>query len=271
MGRKPLISAPECFIESTEEEKGMMKSYTDIEFTIDNGVARIVLNRPDKLNAIRIKTYRELIEAFRDADDSASCKVILLEGAGNTFTAGNDLEDLLDGDPREVMECVQTIFEVVSGVQKVVVAAIEGVAVGIGTTILLHCDMAFAASNVRFRLPFANIGVCPEGGSSVFLPQAIGQKAARELLLTGRFFSAEEAEKWGLINALTEPGEASSRASQSIELLLQQPVGSLLVTKKLMGGSHASVEKIVAAELVQFQELLQSEATRARLNKLVGR
>ncbi len=245
--------------------------FTDVRLHIENKIARVIIKRPDKLNAIRIQTYQELIAALRAADESRDCHIITLEGEGEHFTAGNDLADLVDGNPAEVMANVQGIFDTAASLKKVLIAVVEGVAVGIGTTILLHCDMVFASSSTRFRLPFANLGVCPEGASSVLLPQAIGQKAAREVLLTGRFFTAEEALNWGLINRITQPGKTNEEALQHIQLLLQQPLASLLATKALMRASTAEVNAVVKAELVEFSRLLESDETKSRIQALLSR
>ncbi len=244
--------------------------YTDIDVRFEKGVVHIVLNRPDRLNAIRINTYRELIEALRQADGSESCQVILLSGQGGNFTAGNDLQDLLNADADQVMEGVRSIFDCVASLKKVLVAAVEGVAVGIGTTLLLHCDIAVASRAARFRLPFVNLGVAPEGASSLLLARAVGDKAARELLFTGRFFSAEEALAWGLLNRVAEPGEAVGSAREYIHSLLGQPLASLVATKKLMRASRAEVGDVVAAELEVFARLLQNEQTKKRIASLIG-
>ncbi len=246
-----------------------METYTDIEVRYEDKVAHIIINRPDKLNAIRIKTYRELISALQEADDSPDCHLMVLEGSGGQFTAGNDLADLVGADKQQVMDGVQGIFNCVAGLKKVVIGVVEGVAVGIGTTLLLHCDLVIASSKTRFRLPFANLGVCPEGGSSVLLPQAIGQKMAREVLLTGRFFSAEEALRWGLINSVFETGQAAEAAQQYIVQLLRQPLDSLIATKKLMRASMADVEEVVRNELLVFGELLEKDETRQRIAGLL--
>lgn len=245
--------------------------YTDIDVRFENGVAHIVFNRPDRLNAIRLNTYRELIEALRRADDSESCRVILLSGNGGNFTAGNDLQDLLDADAGQVMQCVQGIFECVASLKKVLVAAVEGVAVGIGTTLLLHCDIAVASREARFRLPFVNLGVAPEGASSRLLARAVGEKAARELLYTGRFFSADEALARGLINGVAEPGGTVAGADEYIQTLLRQPLESLVATKELMRNSTAEVGEVVAAELEVFGRLLQNGQTRERIAALLRR
>lgn len=245
------------------------RSFEDIELRYDQGIARITINRPEKLNAIRVQTYREIIAALQEADDSPDCHCLVITGAGGRFTAGNDLSDLVGGEKQEVMECVQGIFTTAANLNKVLIAVVEGVAVGIGTTILLHCDIAIAADNTKFRLPFANLGVAPEGASSSLLPRAIGEKAARELLLTGRFFSAEEALGWGLLNGLFEPGKAEEKEKQYTSLLLQQPLESLVATKELMRRAKGDVAGVVADELKLFARLLESEATRKRIEAML--
>ncbi|MFT5701969.1 MAG: enoyl-CoA hydratase/carnithine racemase [Desulforhopalus sp.] len=245
------------------------EAYQDITVEYESGVAKIRINRPDKLNAIRLQTYRELISAFQAADESPKCHVIVLSGEGGKFSAGNDLADLTGDDHSQLMECVQGIFTTVSKLKKVLVAAVDGVAVGIGTTILLHCDIAIASHGTKFRLPFVNLGVGPEGGSSVLLPHVIGQKMAREVLFTGRFFSAEEALDWGLINRLVEPEKMVDVVAEYTSLLLKQPLLSLLATKALMRESRPDVEELVARELKMFGSLLQTDETQKRINSFI--
>jgi enoyl-CoA hydratase/carnithine racemase len=248
-----------------------IEEYTDISIRYENKVARIAINRPDKLNAIRIKTYRELISALQAADASSDCHVIVLAGEGGQFTAGNDLADLVGDELRQVMDCVQEIFNTVAKLKKILVAVVEGVAVGIGTTILLHCDLVIASSKTKFRLPFVNLGVAPEGSSSTLLPRAIGQKFAREVLFTGRFFSAEEAFSWGLINKVADPGLAAETAQEYIGQILKQPLASLLATKELMRASQPDVEKAIDEELKAFKILLQTDETQRRISALLKR
>lgn len=241
------------------------ENFSDIDIRYQDGVATITINRPEKMNAIRMTTYRELIAALQEADASADCRIILLRGAGSNFTAGNDLHDLVGPDLIGLMECVGGIFKTVARLNKVLVAAVEGVAVGIGTTILLHCDLVVASAKAKFRVPFANLGVGPEGASSVLLPLVIGQKAAREVLLSGRFFSAEEALAWGLVNQLAEPGKTEESAQRLIAGLLAQPQNSLLATKALMRASLPDVAAVVDGELQTFGQLLQTPETGARI------
>ena len=246
-------------------------TFTDIRVRYENNVARISINRPEKLNAIRIKTYRELIAALKAADAAPECHIIVLEGADGKFTAGNDLADLVGPEQMQLMDCVKGIFTTVANVKKVLVAVVEGVAVGIGTTILLHCDIVIASSKTKFRVPFVNLGVGPEGCSSVLLPRAIGQKMAREVLLTGRFFSAEEAFAWGLINRIAEPGKEAEVAEEYIAMLLQQPLASLLKTKELMRASQPDIATIIDNELQAFGGFLQTEETLTRIRGFLKR
>lgn len=243
--------------------------YEDISVKYENQIAQIRLNRPEKFNAIRLKTYRELIAAFQAADAAPECSIIVLSGEGGQFSAGNDLADLVGEDLFQLMECVEQIFKTVANLKKVLLAVVDGVAVGIGTTILLHCDLVIACQDAKFRLPFVNLGVGPEGGASVLLPLGVGQKKAREVLLTGRFFSAAEALEWGLINRMVEPGKILQTAEEYITLLLKQSQASLLATKALMRSSQPDVGEIIERELKAFGTLLQTDETRERIRSFI--
>ena len=243
--------------------------YEDISVRYENQTAQIRLNRPKKFNAIRLKTYRELIAAFQAADAAPECSIIVLSGEGGQFSAGNDLADLVGEDLFQLMECVEQIFKTVANLKKVLLAVVDGVAVGIGTTILLHCDLVIASQDAKFRLPFVNLGVGPEGGASVLLPLGVGQKKAREVLLTGRFFSAAEALEWGLINRVVKPEKMLEAAEEYIALLLKQSQASLLATKALMRTSQPDVAEIDERELKAFGTLLQTDETRKRIRSFI--
>jgi len=202
-----------------------MQTYQDIHYLEQDSIATIRFNRPDVLNAIRVQTYQELIQALEQADHSDAVKVIILTGTQHAFTAGNDLADLLpDGDIEGVQRGVAGIFNQLSGLEKPLICAQEGLAIGIGANILLHADLAVAGQSTRYALPFARIGVTSEGASSVLLQEAIGPKAASELLLTGRFFSADEAKQWGLLNQVVEDGSALEAAQTLAKQLLQNSI-----------------------------------------------
>ena len=244
--------------------------YQDITLTIENRIAHLQINRPECLNAIRIQTYQDIIAALKEADQSDDVSIIVLSGANNAFTAGNDISDLVGDQPQTLMACVQEIIETSNAITKPLIAAVEKVAVGIGTTILLHCDMVVSATNTRFRVPFANLGVCPEGASSYMLERNVGPKVAAELLMTGRFFNAEEALQWGLVNQTCEKGEAIDKAMTLAKELLKQPLPSLIATKRLMKKDYINLNPEASQnELNEFVALLSSESTQGRIKAML--
>ncbi|APR66559.1 MAG: enoyl-CoA hydratase/isomerase family protein [Alcanivorax sp.] len=246
--------------------------YQDIEYQVSDRIAVISINRPKVLNAIRVQTYTDIIAALKasEADDNVS--VVVMTGSNGKFTAGNDLSDLLPGgDLNAVSEGVAGIFDTLAGMEKPLILAQEGVAVGIGANFLLHADLAYAGKSIRYSLPFAKIGVASEGGSSVLLSEAIGPKNANDLLLTGRFFSAEEAEKWGLINAAVEDGTALEHAMKTAAALTKNSQGSIRAIKQLgrAEGHRERVNKAVLAEMKAFVALLDTPETQMRINHVL--
>lgn len=177
------------------------------------GVRQITMNRPDRRNALDRATYQGLIDALAAADADAAVRAVVLTGAGGCFTSGNDIKDFAAGGlegPRVAIDFLTAI----STARKPIVAAVEGFAVGIGTTMLLHCDLAYAGRGASFRLPFVTLGLCPEGGSSYLLPLIAGSKRAAELLMLGEAFDPEQAREAGLINDVTEEAAHSRPRSR---------------------------------------------------------
>ena len=246
--------------------------YQDIQYAIEDGIAIITINRPKVLNAIRIQTYDDIIDALNSSDQNDDVKVVVMTGAEGRFTAGNDLADLLPpSDIRELKKRVGGIFAALAKLSKPLIIAQEGVAIGIGANMLLHADIAYAGKSIRYSLPFAKIGVTSEGACSVLLAEAIGPKRANELLYTGRFFSAEEAEKWGLLTAMTEDGAALETAMATARELLKNSQGSIRAIKKLCKaeGHEERVNKAVELEMQLFAELLETPETQARINHVL--
>jgi enoyl-CoA hydratase/carnithine racemase len=205
-------------------------------------------------------------------EDGIDVAVIVMTGAEGKFTAGNDLRDLLpEGDLAGVRDGVAGIFDTLASMKKPLILAQEGVAVGIGANLLLHADLAYAGKSIRYSLPFAKIGVAAEGGSSVMLAEAIGPKNAADLLLTGRFFSAAEAEQWGLLNAAVEDGKALETAMATATALLKNHQGSLKAIKTLgRGEDHRHrVNQAVAAEMDAFSALLATPETQMRIQHVL--
>lgn len=205
-----------------------------IEHETRQGICRIVINRPEKKNALTADMYRALTEVLTAAEADPAVRVILIQGAGGNFTAGNDLADFLDQPPASEEAPVFRFLERFATLEKPFVAAIQGVAVGVGTTILLHCDLVYAGRSARFLLPFANLGLTPEAACSLLLPQRIGHPRAAELLMLGESFSARAALDCGLINAVLPDDEVLAHSLERCHKLAAQPAASIRLTKQLL-------------------------------------
>src|SRR6476659_4440328 len=182
-----------------------------IVVSIEDRILTLRFDRPEKKNALTRGMYVGMIEALKQADTDPNVRVVLITGTEVCFTAGNDLVDFANAKPGETSPAILFLQTLIAA-QKPVVAAVGGVAVGIGTTMLLHCDLVYAASDARFQLPFVNLGLCPEAGSSVMLPELMGHRRAAELLLFGEPFSAEVARELGIVNAVISGSEVLSTA-----------------------------------------------------------
>jgi enoyl-CoA hydratase/carnithine racemase len=205
------------------------------------GVCRIELARPEKKNALTAEMYRTLADALARAEADPAVRVILISGAGGNFTAGNDLADFLETPPMDDSAPVYQFIEGFANLQKPFVAAVEGVAVGVGTTMLLHCDLVYAGSGARFALPFANLGLTPEAASSLLLPLRVGQARAAEMLMLGEVFSAQVALEAGIVNAVVPDGTVLDHALERCHKLTTQPAASLRLTKQLMKRAQQSL------------------------------
>lgn len=235
-----------------------------IERHLDEGVLTLRLTRGDKKNALTHAMYQGLNAAFAEAAGSCAVRVILLHGDDN-FCAGNDLGDFLKNPPSSADAPVFCFLNHLLNAEKPLVAAINGVAVGIGTTLALHCDLVFAGDNARFQLPFVNLGLVPEAASSYLLPQLIGHARAAELLLLGGAFDAKRALELGLINSLCPAETTVATALDAARRLAAQPAESVRLTKALMKAPHrARAEQAMADEAAHFLNQLNSaEAKRA--------
>jgi enoyl-CoA hydratase/carnithine racemase len=207
-----------------------------------NGIVTIEFNRPDKKNAITAAMYQAMADALKDAEGDTSVRAILIIGKPEIFTAGNDLEDFMKksgagaiGD-RPVAQFMRNL----SQATKPVVAAVAGAAVGIGTTMLMHCDIVYAADNAKFSMPFTQLGLCPEFASSMLFPQIAGYQRAAEKLLLGEGFSAQEALALGLVSRVLPANELHEFARGQAAKLAALPASSLRVTKSLMKSSQSA-------------------------------
>lgn len=237
-----------------------------------NRVARIELARPEKKNALTAEMYLQLADALAVADADPQARAILLHGSRDCFTAGNDLADFLKRPPQGEASATWKFFAVLPNLKKPVVAAVAGPAVGIGTTLLLHCDFVYAASTARFQLPFVPLGIVPEFGSTFLLPLLAGYQRAAELLLLGQPFTAEKAREAGIVTEVLAPESLMAKAEETANALAALPPESLRLTKRLLkSGLETTVKNRIAEEGRMFVERLASpeakEAMSAFLEK----
>jgi enoyl-CoA hydratase/carnithine racemase len=225
-----------------------------------NGIFTITFNRPSKKNAITTAMYQTMADALKEAESDAAVRAILFTGKPEIFTAGNDLEDFLKNPPQNNNSPVYQFMRNLSQATKPVVAAVSGPAVGIGTTLLMHCDFVYAADNAKFSMPFAKLGLCPEFSSSMLLPQIAGYQRAAEKLMLGETFSAQEACAMGLVNKVLPTAELFAFAQAQAAKLVALPTSSLRATKRLMKGKQlAAIEAKIEEESKLFGEMLISK------------
>ena len=197
------------------------------------------------------------------SNGDAAVRVIVLTGSGGNFTSGNDLADFQGAVPQGLSAAMQ-FLHVIRAAKKPIVAAVEGHAVGIGTTMLLHCDFAYAGQSARFSMPFIKLALCPEAASSYLLPKLAGYKKAAELLMLGEPFSAEEAARIGLVNDVVADGGALDRALERASVLASLPAQSLRVTKMLLRrGDAAAVTETMDVEAQHFAQQRSSAEAQA--------
>jgi enoyl-CoA hydratase/carnithine racemase len=257
-------SALRKFLELTNRDDTM----SHIESESNGAVRRITINRPEKKNALTAEMYMALSDALEKAESAPEVRVMLLHGAGEAFTAGNDLVDFLQKPwkGQDLPPAVRFIRAVVDA-KKPIVAAVHGATVGIGTTILLHCDLVFAAENTKFLMPFINLGIVPEAGSTVLLPLLIGHQRAAELLMLAVPFTAQRAYELGLVNAVVAQGELLTTAASAAQKLAAKPPVALRACKELLKRTYkAEVDRAIQEEVTVISGRLDSPESREALN-----
>ncbi|WP_175939427.1 enoyl-CoA hydratase [Caballeronia sp. BCC1704] len=235
----------------------------DIVIERAQGVLSIVLNRAEKKNAITAAMYQEMADGLYEAENDPTVRAVLLRGNGGAFSAGNDLEDFLNDPPKGLDAPVFQFLRRLSGMPKPIVAAVSGVAVGIGTTMLLHCDIAYAAKNAKFSLPFVQLGLCPEAASSLLLPRIAGYQRAAEKLLLGEAFDVNEAISMGFVNGAIDAAELDAYAFERARRLAALPASSLKTTKALMKSEQRNeVAARMEEEAAHFSRMLAGPEAR---------
>lgn len=231
---------------------------SDIVIGHTGPVITVTLNRPEKMNAITRSMYQSMADALSSAAVDPEISVVIIQANGDHFTAGNDISDFLNNPPLEEGSEVWQFIKAAHEFPKVLIAATQGNAVGIGSTMIMHCDFAYASPTTRFRMPFVNLGLVPEFGASYLFPKSMGHRRAAELLLMGRPFTAHEAFQWGMVNEVVD--EPKARAHEVAKLVAEQPPNALIQAKQLMKSSdHERLNVIMGAEGELFQKALTSE------------
>jgi enoyl-CoA hydratase/carnithine racemase len=236
---------------------------SDILIDATEGVTTITINRLDKKNSFTQTMYSAVADALDSAATDANVRVVVLQGHATIFSAGNDIGDFLKAPSSSSDAPVFRFLRGIASFPKPIVAAVCGPAVGVGTTMLFHCDLVYAGDNAVFSMPFVNLGLCPEAASSLLVPQMMGYHRAAEALLLGEPFMAEAALEVGLVNRVVPPTEANTVAQAQARKLAAKPMSSLVETKRLMKKGQASqVLTQITEEAESFGRLLQSPAAR---------
>jgi len=235
---------------------------SDILTHTDAGVMTITFNRLDKKNSITSAMYATMAEALAQATADPAVRVVLFQGHESIFSAGNDIGDFLNQPPTTQESPVFRFLRGIASFEKPLLAAVAGPAVGIGTTLLFHCDLVYAGDNAAFSMPFVNLGLCPEAASSLLAPRMFGYHRAAEALLMGEPFFAEAAQEVGLVNRVVPPTEVNGYAQAQARKLAGKPLSSLIETKRLMKGDTQAVLQKMDEEGKSFGRMLREPAAK---------
>ncbi len=234
---------------------------SDILTHHDAGVLTLTFNRVERKNSLNVAMYALLADAIEQAAVDDATRAVVIQGHETVFSAGNDIQDFLQNPPAGQDSPVFRFLRGIATFPKPLLAAVCGPAVGVGTTLLLHCDLVYAGDNAAFSMPFVNLGLCPEAASSLLVPRMFGYHRAAEALLLGEPFYAEAALEVGLVNRVVPPSEANALAQAQAKKLAAKPLSSLVETKRLMKGPQQEVVlRRMAEEGAVFGRMLREPA-----------
>jgi enoyl-CoA hydratase/carnithine racemase len=243
-----------------------------VAVTDDAGVRTIRMNRPEKKNALTLAMYLEMTRALKEADAADATRCVIIAGAGGTFCAGNDITDFLKAasggglDPR-----AHEFLLALARCRKPLVGAVRGGAIGVGTTMLLHCDHVIAGTDATLSTPFLKLGLIPEAASTLLAPMRMGHSRAFSLLVMGRPLSAAEAREAGIVNTVVEPDAVEATALKAAREIAALPPTTVAVTRGLMRSHLDAVMKQIEAESSHFRDLLQSDEARSAFAAFLAR
>jgi enoyl-CoA hydratase/carnithine racemase len=229
---------------------------SDIVTERSNGILRVQFNRPERKNAMTGAMYTRLADIFNEAAEDGETRVVLWHSAGDTFSAGNDVGDFLKNPPTPGEIPQARLMDAFVRFEKPIVVAVQGAAIGGGTTMLTHCDFVYAGESARFQLPFINLALVPEFGSSYSLPARIGHLRATELFLLGEPFTASRAAELGLVTRVVPDRDLLATATATAQKLVTKPSGALRASKRLI--KQASIDQLKAAIKNELQEFTKS-------------
>lgn len=244
-----------------------------IQISDDRGVRLIRMNRADKKNALNAPMYDAMAEAIERTATHRAIRCLMIAGAPGAFCAGNDLKDFQQAarDDGGLGDSVIRFLHALAGNEKPLVAAVQGVAVGIGTTMLLHCDYVVAGTDARLSTPFVSLGLFPEAASSLLMPRLMGHRRAFALLVMGQPLNAEQAKECGLVNAVAAPAEVDALAMTAAVQIAQLPPDAVTLSRQLMRGAPDEIHKRIDDEAEQFRVRLRSDEARAALDAFFAR
>jgi enoyl-CoA hydratase/carnithine racemase len=243
-----------------------------IAYQSDQGVATLTFDRPAKKNAITAEMYEQFVAGLGKAGADPEVRAVLVNGAGGAFTAGNDLKDFSNPRFAQADSPVISFMQGLAAFEKPVVAAVQGIAVGIGVTMLLHCDLVYVADDATFSMPFTSLGLVPEFASTVLLPQVAGRVRAAEKLLLGKPFPAAEAVVMGLANAVLPAADVVAHAQKVARAFAALPPGAVRDTKKLLRhGQAAAVKDAIMREASYFGPRLAGDEAREAIAAILGK
>ncbi|QDE32564.1 MULTISPECIES: enoyl-CoA hydratase-related protein [Shewanella] len=235
-----------------------------IQVRDDQGVRIISFNRPEKRNAFNLEMYQQFTEYLIQGEADNDIRAFMFHGTENCFSSGNDIVDFLQSGALDDNHPTVKFLFCLLDLKKPVVAAVTGAAVGIGTTLLLHCDLVYADNRAKFQMPFVNLALVPEAASSILLPLIVGQQKAAELILLGEAFDAEMAEKLTIINRVVAQDELISFSLAQAKKLAALPPLSMQASKRLLRHNLAEVKAQMKLEIVEFSKRLQSDEAKQR-------
>ncbi|WP_321342482.1 crotonase/enoyl-CoA hydratase family protein [Breoghania sp.] len=244
-----------------------------IRIVLNENVRTIRMDRPEKKNALTREMYAQMAEALEDANTNDAVRVSMILGGPGAFTAGNDIADFAkfaqtgEGLGTEVIRFLKAI----AGAEKPVIAVVDGLAIGVGVTMLFHCDMIFATPRSQLKTPFLDLGLVPEAGSSLLAPAVMGHQRAFEMLCLGAPFDAEAAWQAGLVNHVVNEDEIEATAMQAARLIASKPPEALAIARNFMRGDRTAVMERLDAESAAFRARLRSEEAQAAFAAFMAR